>query len=316
MPLDITINCSCGTSYAFEVEPENGQMPCAVQCPNCGLDGTVAANEILRQQVPAAAASPKPAGLRIRAEVAAPAVAAKPAALAPRNVPAYAGAGAPQAAKKPRRGYGEPNMLLGSVGALIGGIVGMVLWYGMVRYIHIQHGLIAVVVGVIVGVGCRVLGGGYSVKLGLIASLCALLAIVGGKYLAVQAIFDQLIGGKLGAAYEERVEYARGAVQQKSEAEIRVFLAQHPDEDAPAKTAGEVTHKQLEEFRKELPELEALASGKMTRAKWEERVRSELGSLEIRGMVFKESLNLWSIIFAGIGIVSAYRLGTGQDAEG
>ena len=47
--MNIKIECSCGTRYSFDVEPVNGRMPFAVQCPNCHVDGTPAANEVLGQ---------------------------------------------------------------------------------------------------------------------------------------------------------------------------------------------------------------------------------------------------------------------------
>ena len=47
----IKIICHCGQKYAFEVQPENGRMPVAVNCPVCGRDGTIAANESIRKML-------------------------------------------------------------------------------------------------------------------------------------------------------------------------------------------------------------------------------------------------------------------------
>src|SRR6185437_4827617 len=58
MAIPIKIECDCGQRYAFDVEPVNGRMPSAIACPTCGADGTVAANEIISQQVPAQPAAP------------------------------------------------------------------------------------------------------------------------------------------------------------------------------------------------------------------------------------------------------------------
>ena len=41
--MEIRIECSCGTPYAFEVEPVGGRMPTTVQCPSCGVDGGIVA---------------------------------------------------------------------------------------------------------------------------------------------------------------------------------------------------------------------------------------------------------------------------------
>jgi hypothetical protein len=49
--IPIKIVCHCGQKYAFEVQPENGQMPVPVNCPACGRDGTIAANESIRKML-------------------------------------------------------------------------------------------------------------------------------------------------------------------------------------------------------------------------------------------------------------------------
>jgi hypothetical protein len=49
--MEIKIDCSCGTRYGFEVEPENGRMPAEVACPTCGLDGTRAANAQIQERL-------------------------------------------------------------------------------------------------------------------------------------------------------------------------------------------------------------------------------------------------------------------------
>jgi DNA repair exonuclease SbcCD ATPase subunit len=47
--IPIKIICHCGQKYAFDVQPEDGRMPVAVNCPVCGRDGTTAANESIRK---------------------------------------------------------------------------------------------------------------------------------------------------------------------------------------------------------------------------------------------------------------------------
>jgi uncharacterized protein YxjI len=47
--MEVKIQCGCGTRYKFDWEPANGLLPGAVQCPQCGGDGTAAANDIIRQ---------------------------------------------------------------------------------------------------------------------------------------------------------------------------------------------------------------------------------------------------------------------------
>ena len=56
--MNIKIECACGTRYSFDVEPRDGRMPWAVQCPACHADGTAAANQIIAET---SAAAPPPA---------------------------------------------------------------------------------------------------------------------------------------------------------------------------------------------------------------------------------------------------------------
>jgi len=48
--MNIKIQCRCGTKFAFDVEPVDGRMPAAVQCPVCGADGTEDANAAIHAQ--------------------------------------------------------------------------------------------------------------------------------------------------------------------------------------------------------------------------------------------------------------------------
>ncbi|HUD46397.1 MAG TPA: hypothetical protein VMR33_06185 [Candidatus Baltobacteraceae bacterium] len=45
--MTIKVQCPCGAKYSFEVEPVDGQMPHAVNCPVCNADGTALANEVI-----------------------------------------------------------------------------------------------------------------------------------------------------------------------------------------------------------------------------------------------------------------------------
>lgn len=59
--IDVKLECHCGQQYAFDVEPVDGRMPTEVQCPNCGLDGTAAANAfIARLLLPPSPPPPSP----------------------------------------------------------------------------------------------------------------------------------------------------------------------------------------------------------------------------------------------------------------
>ena len=42
--VELKVVCNCGQKYKFDIEPVGGQMPFAVNCPSCGIDGTHLAN--------------------------------------------------------------------------------------------------------------------------------------------------------------------------------------------------------------------------------------------------------------------------------
>jgi hypothetical protein len=80
--MEIKIICaSCGTKFAFDVQPVHGRMPAPVACPGCGVDATAQANtEISNALASAPAAAPVPVARPV--SVATP-IGAPPAASAP-----------------------------------------------------------------------------------------------------------------------------------------------------------------------------------------------------------------------------------------
>ncbi len=303
----VKILCTCGTKYSFDVDPVNGRMPAAVACPSCQTDGTEAANEFLRH-----AASVAPPAVR----VAPPAVAAAappspvPPMAAPSPItppPARAAGGT---AKK--RGYGEPNLLLGTLGAAGGAFIGMMIWFGIIYGTNTEVGIIAWAVGGITGFGCRVLGAGYSQKLGLIAAACAFVAIVGGEYLATRSAFHKVLAGALEGAYDSRMTYAQEAVKLESDAQIRTFLAAQESEDDTKVDPESITAEDLKNFReRELPELKEFVKGRPSKTEYERDITAKITSA-LQGLIWKESLSLWTFLWLFLGVGSAYRLGTGE----
>jgi hypothetical protein len=51
--MEIKIECACGQPFEFDVEPENGQMPCEIKCPACDADATPLANAYIAQALSA-----------------------------------------------------------------------------------------------------------------------------------------------------------------------------------------------------------------------------------------------------------------------
>jgi hypothetical protein len=48
--MTIKVQCPCGAKYSFDVEPVDGRMPFAVNCPACNADGAELANQVIAAQ--------------------------------------------------------------------------------------------------------------------------------------------------------------------------------------------------------------------------------------------------------------------------
>jgi hypothetical protein len=183
--MELKVQCDCGQKFKFDVEPVNNEVPFAVNCPVCGADGTGKANGLLRMQpaapalVPAVATAAAPAQLRISAS--APPVATAPP---PPRMPATAAArpgiaGARVAAKD---SSGPTNLGLGALGALIGAGVGSGLMYGFFKLTDLRFPLMGTGVGVLTGLGARILFRGTDSALGAISGGVAAVAVIGTLY--------------------------------------------------------------------------------------------------------------------------------------
>jgi len=180
--IPIKIECQCGQRFAFDVEPIHGRMPAPVACPECGADGTAAANAILAQIAPAqpqyvqmatvvqpqyaqrvaVAAAPPPAGVRLTMPAAAQA-----SNTMPPPIPASARPARPAQASPVRRpaipqqprgndGWGADESSLNKLGMYIVMIpaVGAALITGGIIGIEVP----VMILGIIVGV-CGLIGG-------------------------------------------------------------------------------------------------------------------------------------------------------------
>src|ERR1043166_5684233 len=112
----IKLECECGQRFAFEVEPVNGRRPTPVECPACGMDKTVTANEVIAQNAEprfrAPHASDEPVPISIPAHAPAPAKVA-PASppserRAARPIPGQTGRAQAKAEARAKIAWGDP----------------------------------------------------------------------------------------------------------------------------------------------------------------------------------------------------------------
>jgi hypothetical protein len=191
--MEVKVACDCGQKYKFDVEPVNGRMPVAVNCPNCGMDGTPMANSIITQifpgptpQIPVAMAIPAPVG-GLRINKTATDNSAPPLPSTPRsNVPMRTLAPTLHNVKP----VNEFNLGLGILGAVLGAVLGAGLMYGFFLWADFRFPLMGTGIGVLAGLGARVLYKGTDMTLGVITAVIALFATAGTLYL----MFGDLAG--------------------------------------------------------------------------------------------------------------------------
>lgn len=129
--------------------------------------------------------------------------------------------------------------------------------------------------------------------------------------MATKAFFNEFTDKMVAGAYDRRMEYAKKAVEAKTDQEIRVLLATERSDDGDEVKPETIKDADLEGFRKELPKLQEFVKGKPGRAQFNEEMRSKLNSAEINGLLLQNSLSLWTLVWLFLGVGSAYKLGTG-----
>jgi len=348
--MEIKIQCDCGQKFKFDAEPVNGRMPWEVTCPVCGLSGTDKANWIISHAAPASisaplapigslssappaaipipppptgapVATPFPSGeapkprLVISRPHAAPATAA-PAVVSPvvpRPVPRQVMASAME--QEPP----STNTLFfrGVLGAFVGALIGMGIWYGIAIATGYQIGIVAWGIGALTGFGARVMAREGNTALGIVSALFAAVAILMGGTLAVHHMIASELGdlspeNMMHEVYVESVKEAKEAGSLETDAEIKAFLAKRDEV-----SESEITPEDMAEFKKdELPEMKELASGTLTEKDYIARHQHESaavgGVASAIGWVaafIGSILSFWTILWLFLGCASAYKLG-------
>jgi hypothetical protein len=316
--MDVVVPCDCGSRFTFSVEPVNERLPEGAEllCPSCGKDGVPLANRVIgetlrkiqRQQAalaPIAEQAPQKKSLWLKRT--------KKKSEEPAPDPFAQAAAATEAARDPfsrarekdESVYSGPNKTKGLIGALLGGLVGAIAWTAMVYFTGREIKVVALGVGALAGLGSRLIGGGRDYHLGLFASGCALVAILGGQFFAAKIYIDKTISVEIATAeYESRLEQAKEAETLRTEEDYKDFIAATKSTLFKPVFPESITAKAVAEFQiTELPRLKKFAAGEPAREAFIEQERKAfLGKLTVND-IFTASITpylfLW--VFAGIG---------------
>lgn len=309
--MELKVICQCGQKYKFDVEPVGGRMPFTVNCPVCQADGTANANARLAEhfrfvpppprptappQVPANPATPqspsppapppasmapppfaRPAsGLHINrardVPPAAPAIVAATGAEAPPAI----GASRPFAVAQAAKPVVKTSFGMGLLGALVGTLVGVVIYFLIFKYTGLRIKLLAIGVGALAGWLADFLGKGEGSKeLGGITAVLVLAGIVGAQYFVALGWWNESVAANLNAAaaeYTNSVTEAREVVQAVptgTDAEIRAYLARQAGQEGGPVSPGTISDDEVKKFRDtQLPDYRSLASGETTKEQY------------------------------------------------
>lgn len=152
---------------------------------------------------------------------------------------------------------GAPNPALGIVGALVGALAGAAVWFAVIKATGSVATYLAAVVGVLAGLGARLLGRGVSSIQAGAACGFALLAMGLMLRTGFYAAQDSATAKRLAGNYTLEVEKAKAAKAAKTDEEIKQFMMAKGYNDA---MTGTLSDKAVEQFKaKTLPGLVALA---------------------------------------------------------
>ena len=215
----------------------------------------------------------------------------------------------------------ESSINLVAIGAAAAAaLVGAWIWYFVAVTFEFEFGLIAWAIGGAVGFAAAS-AGSRGVQAGVVCAMLALGAIVVGKYWAYSAFVDQFqdaiasvseFDQEMHDYYEEEMQDARMLVRGSgSDDFIRRFMVERGYTDAsdPARVSDE----ELEYFREYVePELRAMAESRPDFEEWQASSVAALDEISPWEMM-RADFGVLDIIFAFLGIGTAFRLGSQSD---
>jgi hypothetical protein len=321
--MDVVVPCDCGTRFSFSVEPVNGRLPEGAEllCPKCGKDGVPLANRVIGEDLRRLQRDeawkakqngdqqpPKKNGWLKREKNPETKKEAAQPDLYSSSYAAEAHDPYEKGLKKSKEDdsvYHGPNRVKGVIGALIGGLIGAVLWAASVYLTGYEIRYVAIGVGALAGLGSRTLGGGRDYHLGLFASACAFAAILVGVYFGAKLYTQKTISVQVATfEYNERIEKAKEAATLTTQEEYKDFIAASKSTIFRPVAPASITAKEVIEFQTtELPKLKKFASGEPSRETFIQAERraylEKLTTKDFFEIAITPYLFLW--VFLGVG---------------
>lgn len=193
------------------------------------------------------------------------------------------------------------------IGAIVGGIVGALVWGAISHFTGYEVGYVAWAVGALVGFAAAALGGSGVVS-GTACAVVTILSILGGKALAFQWAVDAQLKDEITPALFEAIRSdAKDLAAVNDPSDYPEFMVTHGY--TRVKKATDVSKEAVAEFEAETaPLLRKVVAENMTYDDYLAFVKEDISLVE--GV--KASLGLLDIVFAALGIGTAFKLGLGS----
>lgn len=207
------------------------------------------------------------------------------------------------------------NWMGALIGGLIAGLVGAAVWGGIAYFTHYEIGWVAWGIGALVGFAVAKGAEGGNASTGTLAVVVSLLAICGGKYLAIQFESAQILGdsamNEIYSTDEEMVGVMANEVATEREAAGQTI--DWPDPPDP-ETADSQAYYPPDIWAAGQQRWDALSPQQQQQQRDDLRRQLHDGLAGIRSAFVEEafwsSFGFMDLLFGGLAVVTAFQLGS------
>lgn len=208
----------------------------------------------------------------------------------------------------------DPNLKAVAVAAVLA-VVCAYAWMLIAQITQYEVGIVAWAIGGIIGAGAIALGSA-GMRTGIICGVLALCAILGGRYLVVGAVFDEVneqfssaLGeGSLQEFWQQEIQHAQEFTETvHTDQQMREFMIKH--DYSIAETSSEVGESELKTFKEnDEPYLREMAANGNSDNYADTDLLDNIPGLSKSDLLW-QSFGFIDILFLFLGVGTAFRIG-------